>query len=85
MISSLCALYQLTSSQQALPNCLPSQGLYALLLMRVGAGVRSLSARSFKVRHGMRGDGRRVGKYVPVLMTMVSKVLRPQSSSNNIS
>ena len=44
---------QLTSSQQALPCYLPSQGLYALLLMRIGVGVRSLSARSFKVRHGM--------------------------------
>ncbi len=44
---------QLTSSQQALPTRLPSQGLYALLLMGIGGGVRSLSARSFKVRHGM--------------------------------
>lgn len=48
------ALDQLTSSQQALPNHLPSQGLYALLLVRAEAGVRSLPARSFKVRHGMR-------------------------------
>jgi hypothetical protein len=47
------AMDQLTSSQQALP-CLPlSQGLYALHLMRIGVGVHSLSARSFKVRHGM--------------------------------
>lgn len=29
----------------------PSQGLYALFLMRADAGVHSLSARSFKVRH----------------------------------
>jgi hypothetical protein len=57
MISSSCAMDQLTSSQQALPNCLFSQGLYALLLLRIAVGVRSLSARSFKVRHGMRGDG----------------------------
>ena len=48
---------QLTSSQQALPNIQPSQGLYALLLMSEGVGVRSLSARSFKVRHKMRRYG----------------------------
>jgi hypothetical protein len=29
-----------------------------LALMRAGAGVRSLSARSFKVRHRMRKDGK---------------------------
>jgi hypothetical protein len=51
------ALVQLTSSQQALPYFLPSQGLYALLLMKVRAGVRSLSARSFKVRHVMHAYG----------------------------
>jgi hypothetical protein len=45
---------QLTSSQQAFPSCLPSQGLYALLLIRVEEGMRSLSARSFKVRHVVR-------------------------------
>lgn len=56
------AMDQLTSSQQALPNCLPSQGLYALLLMRVGVGVHSLSARSFKVRHSMQNNlaGKRI-------------------------
>jgi hypothetical protein len=42
---------QVTSSQQAIPNYLRSQGLYALRLESVGEGVRSLSARSFKVRH----------------------------------
>lgn len=46
------AMDQLTSSQQALPSIPPSQGLYALLLMRMEDGVRSLSARSFKVHHG---------------------------------
>jgi hypothetical protein len=56
---------QLTSSQQALPDYLPSQGLYALLLMRVGVGVRSLSARSFKVRHGMHRCGQVGSEYVP--------------------
>jgi hypothetical protein len=30
----------------------PSQGLYALLFTREEVGVRSLSARSFKIRHG---------------------------------
>jgi hypothetical protein len=44
---------QLTSSQQALPNHTLSQGLYALLLMGVYVGVRSLSARSFKIHHGI--------------------------------
>ena len=29
-----------------------SQGLYALLFLSVNKGVHSLSARSFKVRHG---------------------------------
>jgi hypothetical protein len=48
---------QVTSSQQAIPSYLRSQGLYALRLDRVGEGVRSLSARSFKVRHVMHGVG----------------------------
>ena len=60
-----CAMDQLTSSQQALPDYLLSQGLYALLLMRVGVGVRSLSARSFKVRHGMHRCGEVGSEYVP--------------------
>ena len=48
---------QVTSSQQAIPSYLRSQGLYALRLESVGEGVRSLSARSFKVRHVMHGIG----------------------------
>jgi len=48
---------QVTSSQQAIPSYLRSQGLYALRLESVGEGVRSLSARSFKVRHVMQGIG----------------------------
>ena len=54
---------QVTSSQQAIPSYLRSQGLYALRLESVGEGVHSLSARSFKVRHGMHKGWakRRVG------------------------
>jgi hypothetical protein len=50
---------QVTSSQQAIPSYLRSQGLYALRLESVGEGVRSLSARSFKVHHVMHGIGAR--------------------------
>jgi hypothetical protein len=50
---------QVTSSQQAIPNYLRSQGLYALRLESVGEGVRSLSARSFEVHHVMHGIGAR--------------------------
>ncbi len=48
-----------------------SQGLYALLLMRVGVGARSLSARSFKVRHGMHRCGEIRSEYVPRCQSMV--------------
>lgn len=75
---------QLTSSQQAHPNHVPSQGLYASLLMRAHVGVHSLSARSFKVLHRKRRlTAERGGKFYLIPQSKSAKVHELQSKSNS--